>query len=506
MRKEQVVKNAGAAFIQVVATGLLMFFLYRYLLHTIGVKRLGIWSVVLATTSASRITELGLTGSVVKFVAKYVANHDQTKAGAVIETAAISIGVFVGALLLAVYVPLHWILARVLPVTAMPEATAILPYTLVSLWLATVGGVFQSGLDGCLRTDLRASFNILNNCLTLAMAVMLVPKFGLLGLAYTQVALAGLLLLLSWIYLRTELRELPYVPHRWTVPIFKEILQYGIAFQTISFVGMLLDPITKGLLSRYGGLASAGYYEMANRMTSQFRALLTAPNQILVPVIADLHETESDRTLSVYKLSYRLQMFLSLPLYAGVLAAIPVVSVLWIGTYQRTFVLYSALLTLGWFLNGLINPAYFSNLGTGALKWNVIAHVVMGVSNAILGVFLGIEYGGTGVVVARVFSLVIGSSMVIVPFFREHGLSWGELFPRENLWLTIACAAGAGVAWFAYSSLHGDFGLIWTASACLAAFSVAISVPGWRHPMRARLFGMIPGRWWTIAVGNVGVE
>ena len=199
MRKKQVVRNAASAFAQVV----------------IGVVRLGIWSVVLATTSASRITELGLTSSVVKFVAKYVAHNDHGKAGDVIQTAALSLGVFVGAVLFVAYFPLHWILARILPLHAIPEAMEILPYALVSLWIATLSGVFQSGLDGCQRTDLRVLFNILNSVLTLYMAVMLVPKFGLLGLAYVQLGLAGLLLLLSWIYLRLELKNLPYIPCRW---------------------------------------------------------------------------------------------------------------------------------------------------------------------------------------------------------------------------------------------------------------------------------------------------
>ena len=254
---------------------------------------------------------------------------------------------------------------------------------------------------------------------------------------------------------------------------------------------MLFDPMTKALLSRYGDLASVGYYEMASRMIIQLRSLLTAPNQILVPVIAGLQETDSDRILNVYKVSCRLQIFLSLPLYAGILSVIPVVSVLWIGTYEWTFVLYSLLLTLGWFINGLINPAYFSNLGIGNLKWNTLAHVVIGVLNAILGVVLGIKYGGTGVVIAWVISLAIGSSVVIFVFHHDHRIPLREMFPAENIWLIIACAVGVSVAWLAYGYLHTVLASVWTALACSSAFVAAIAIPGWRHPMRPLLFSMI---------------
>ena len=64
---------------QVVVSSVILFFLYRYLLNTIGVAKLGVWSVVMAAASASRMSELGLSGSVVKFVAKYKAHSDMTE-------------------------------------------------------------------------------------------------------------------------------------------------------------------------------------------------------------------------------------------------------------------------------------------------------------------------------------------------------------------------------------------------------------------------------------------
>jgi O-antigen/teichoic acid export membrane protein len=189
--------------------------LYRYLIATIGVERLGIWSVVLATTSASRITELGLTGSVVRFVAKYLASDDHKNASDIVQTAVLSLGGFVGFVLLAAYFPSLWILSRVLPAAAIPQADALLPYALASLWFTTMSGVFLSALDGCQRTDMRALFNTGSSVLTLLASMLLVPKFGLLGLAYGQLGLAGILLVASWICVKLELTELPRIPFRW---------------------------------------------------------------------------------------------------------------------------------------------------------------------------------------------------------------------------------------------------------------------------------------------------
>lgn len=487
LKKRIVLRNASAATIQVVVSGLLMFFLYRYLLAMIGAEKMGIWSVVLATTSASRITELGLTGSVVKFVAKYVALDDFDKVGDVIQTSILSLGLFLGIVIGLAYFPSLWVLSCLLPAQALQMASNILPFALLSLWLTTTSGVLQSGLDGCQRTDLRALFNIINSVLTMVFALLLVPRFGLLGLAYSQLILAALLLVLGWIFLKVELKILPILPYRWSRVVFKEIVGYGVNFQLISIISMLFDPVTKGLLSKFGGLSIVAYYEMASRMVSQLRGLLIAPTQILVPVIATLQERDLERIPSVYRDSYRLQVYLSIPLYTGILSAIPWVSQLWIGYYQPAFVTCSVLITAGYFMNSLINPAYFCYMGTGKLKWNTWANVAIGVLNISLGLILGMFFGGTGVVVAWVTALSLGSFVVLVAFHLEYHIPFREVVPSGNFWLMLASTVGVVVVWFFYRQLQPTQTIFSLALLCSLTFVAAIILPGWYHPMRIRL-------------------
>ena len=47
--------------LQALAGAALLFALYRYINTTLGVEQLGVWSVVLATASASRLADLGLS-------------------------------------------------------------------------------------------------------------------------------------------------------------------------------------------------------------------------------------------------------------------------------------------------------------------------------------------------------------------------------------------------------------------------------------------------------------
>ena len=133
---------------QVVVSSVILFFLYRYLLHTIGVAKLGVWSVVMATASASRMSELGISGSVVKFVAKYRAHSDVLSVSEVVQTAAISTAVLLSVMLGLLYPIFSWLLKFVIPASDLAEGLAILPYTLISLWCIALGGGIPIGAGG----------------------------------------------------------------------------------------------------------------------------------------------------------------------------------------------------------------------------------------------------------------------------------------------------------------------------------------------------------------------
>lgn len=490
-QERQVLVNAIMSIVQVISLGGILFILYRFLLTTIGVEQLGIWSLVLTTTAVTRIGDLGLSAGVVKFVAKYVARGEHETVAGVIQTAVLSIGTFIGLILLALYPFARWLLGLIVPEGGLESALSILPFALVSLWLTLITSVFQAGLDGCQRIDLRSALLIGGAAFYLLVCFVLVPIYGLMGLAYAQAIQTGIVLVGSWFLLKRRLPILPAIPYRWSRSLFREMVGYGINFQVISIAQMLYDPITKWLLTRFGGLAMVGYYEMASRMILQFRALIVSANQVLVPAIADLQEKKPEIIRVVYRDSYRLLIYLALPLYSIIIACTPVISKLWIGHYEGTFVLFTILLAAGWFLNTLNSPAYFVNLGIGELRWNTISHIVIGVLNGGLGLLWGKLYGGIWVVIAWVFSLAAGSSIIILAYHLRHKIPLSELLPRESRMTTLACVISMLIALMIYYPAHHLFSIITVSSLVLLSFLAIVALPLWLHPMRKRLIGWI---------------
>ncbi len=488
IRKRRLLVNAGVAAGQVVVIGGTFFVLYRFLRDEIGAADFGVWALVLATTSAGSIANLGLAASAVKFVSQYLARGQRERVAQIVQTAALSVGGFLGLVLGAAFPLLDDLLALLVePADKLPAALSILPYALASFWLSSVAGVFLSCLDGFQRVDLRGMLLSAAALAYLALAFVLVPEGGLIGIAQAQVIQAGALLAASWIVLRRLLPALPPAPYRWRRDAFREMLGYSLNFQVISAGQLLLEPTVKALVSRFGGVGMLANFEFAYRMVVQVRALIATAHQAVVPTIADLQERDPAQIRAVYKKSYHLVAYLLAAALPFLVAVTPLVSRLWIGVYEPQFVLFGVLLFVGWFVNLAANPAYFANLGTGALRWNVVGHVVMGVLSAGLGLVLGWRFGGPGVVVGFVTALVAGSLTISVAYERHYGIRLAELLQGATLRLGAASLAGMALALVLYFRLDAAWNLGALSALVVGVYAAFVVVPLWRHPMRRQV-------------------
>ncbi len=472
---------------QVAVSGAVLFLLYRYLLRTIGAEQVGVWAVVLATASISKIGEIGLAGSAVKYTAKYLALGDKVKASEVIQTTSLAIGAVLACVLAAGYPLVVWLLERVVPSSHIADALAIIPYAMASTWIGTIAGVCLAGLDGCQRIDLRVLVSMAASALLLGLTWLFVPGHGLIGLAWAQIGQGVLMLCGGWLLLRRELPSLPLIKLGWNYRLFREMFRYGFNFQAATILGMLVDPVTKALLTKFGGLSAMAYFEMANRMVAQFRALLVAANQVVVPRVAALHEKAPEEIGNVYTDSYRATFFLSLPLFASVAAVAPLVGELWIGHYENGFVVYAALMAAAYWFNTLAGPAYFVNLGTGSLRWNTWSFVMTAALNVVLGYLLGAIMGGAGVAWGYVIATIAGSSLIVLGYLRDQHMPLATLLPGESRRLLLACCIGPVLGWFAFDALGAFAGPL--AQAALSAVTcLAVIVPiFWIHPLRERI-------------------
>lgn len=465
-----------------------MFVLYRYLYTQLGVKQIGIWSLILATVSVSRIGELGLSAGVVRFVAQANGDQNLERASTIIQTVLIALGGVLTVLLLLLAPLVEVIASKLVPPDSLHMALAIIPIALASLWLMTLGSVISGGLDGCYRTDLRCYITAGSQIGYLAIALFLVPKLGLLGVAWAQLLQYIALVFFLWITLRSQIKQLPIIPKRFNIKILREIFSYGIHFQAISIVGLLFDPLVKVLLSKFGGMSSVGYYDIANNLILKCRSILIEASRVMVPLRANIKDDAPEESKSLFLCAHELNAYIAIYCY-GVLAILTSsVSILILGHRQDDFIQFALILNIGWLLNTMIGPAYFNNLGSGKLRPNMISHLLTSLTTSIFGVMGGLLIGDLGVIFSTSLGLILGGVFLLYAVTKQLGLPWRiALAPKylPSLLLSgVLCAAFSNFA-IQQTRMFQDQTLL------IAGTALIFTLLAVAHPLRQTIFALL---------------
>jgi O-antigen/teichoic acid export membrane protein len=483
--------NAGAAIAQVVISAGVLFELYRFLLRQIGPEQLGVWSLVVASSAVARLAEFGIGGGVTRFVANDLGAGDRRRAAGTVGMSVLAVAGFIGVVCLGLQPLLHGGLGKLIAdANLLAAARQLLPWALAALWTGAVAQVFLSALDACQRGDLRVAINTAAAVGQLIAAYIMVPAKGLAGLGPVQLIQAALTLIPAAVVLAATLRV---APGAWFAPDrgrFIEIVRYGGSLQISALVQILFDPAVKIMLSSLGALSMTGYYEAANRAVVQFRSVIVAAYQMLVPYLAHRvgsGDLDTPQVRQVYRSVHALLMVIAIPYYAVIAAALPLVLALWLGRHDQAFAVIGLVCLAGWAVNTLIVSAYMLYVATGNLRWTIWSHVLIGVANLALGWLGGRLGGGFGVIAGAMLALVAGSVIVPVFFHREYGIGWREFVPAGSGPLIVvsvlgACLLLAGPLYYG-TPPRASFGQL----AGLAVFSMACAAMVWRHPVAADL-------------------
>lgn len=429
-KKSVVLLNVITSGGQVVFIGLVYFLLYRYLLSKLGVELLGVWSVVLSTSSLANLANFGVADSVIRFVALYSAERNEEKIKQLIFTATIFLTVLFILIAAIIYPFADLILKGVLPVKYLKDGLLILPYSLICLIINAVNGVYASVLDGMQRNYIRNIIFSLSSILLLVGTYLLVPRYNLQGVAFAQIAQSVFTLLTCLVLIVFRLKYNP-LKWNWSKEIFKQIFSYGMKFQFISLAAMVNEPIIKILLGKFGGMAFAGYYEMANRLLSQARGVIVSATQSLVPVLVNVPKHEVP---AFYKKVFSNIIFFSLTVVCLIVPAGRLISRYWIGHYEPVFYYTLILLAFSTFINLLISPSYFYYIAKANLNILIKTHLLMTFSNLLFGGLLGYFGGGYGVVYGWFLAVLISSFYLMIYFNKDHDIVFRGLIKSNDVY------------------------------------------------------------------------
>lgn len=407
--------NMIFAVAEAVVYGLGLFLLYMIIVKQLGPAMLGLWSLLLASTSAARLADMGLANGLNRFVAQAQALKNNTDVIDYIHTAMVSTFWFYSVISLLLYVVLLWLTPWLVPdVDYHALFREILPYAAISFIMLTLSSTLMGALGGLQRSDLKSICAIFGLLLQLLLAWWLVPLIGLKGAALAQLGQYVLMVVVGWVILRRSLPNLGIFPRHWRRKAFMALVGYGSKLQISVIANFAFEPLVKFMLAHYGGLAVLGYYEMASRMVLQVRSMVISAYQTLVPAFANLQQSSRTELSRLAKRSEHIMLRLAPAIMAAVVVGSPLVSWLWLGHIEPWFIDITVILAAGWLINMLVAPSYLLANGLGKLRGNIAGSLVTAAVTPVLSYVLGNLFGALGIVCAAMIALAIGGFVMSI--------------------------------------------------------------------------------------------
>ena len=189
----------------------------------------------------------------------------------------------------------------------------------------------------------------------------------------------------------------------------------------------------------------------------------------------------------IYTRSCVLLVAVSFPLFAGLAVSLPAVSEAVLGRYERTFVVFGGMLTVGWFANALSLPAWSVNIGKRELTLNGMTQAIVLACNAGLGWMLGYLLGGVGVVTGSSAALTIGALFLTITYHRQSGCAFREWFPVRSAWVPFASVLATILCWMTHRVWGHEVAPVLLSAGTFTLFALLVLPALLLHPYREML-------------------
>lgn len=403
------------------------FIMTPLILHRIGVLGYGTWAVFVAVNGLTSLADLGLVGTLSKFVAEYHAREDFAALSRLLSSGLalfllldllISGGLWAATPLLA---------GKFFHGSIVPRNELI---GLLRLFLIVLAGniltqLFASVTTGLQRLDLTHVMSAASTIMSAAFSgALLLRGDGLRGLVLGYIASAVLTVTIYLILVRKLLPEAAINPFRFDPHEARKMFGYSLRLYITQAAVMVQNQTEKVLLAFFVGVAPAGWYDIAGDVALKIRGTIGLVLSPVLPAASELDALgDHRRTEELYYRSHKYLALVGVPVVCFVIAIANHFVDLWLGpSLKLVAVPLSVLLALN-FINLATGPGFLIFAGAGNLKPGMRSAVLSICVNLVLSLGLIYMWGFAGAVIGTAMAMLVGSLYFMVLFHLQTGYS-----------------------------------------------------------------------------------
>lgn len=403
------------------------FLLAPFLVRLLGEEDYGLWILLGSLVSYMGLVDLGVRGSVGRYVAFYRSRGDAAGVRSSLRSgfalASVAGGVV---MLLAIGIDSGFMRVFDIPLEAVPQLRLTLWLVVLNLAVSLPLSLFDAVLWGAERFDRLNQIGVPAAFTRLVASYWVVRSgYGLVGLAASTLCLT---LLVGAAKLVAAARVEPAAFSRGpggTVQMAKTLLQYGVPLFVISISRMTRLQLVPAAVGWALGAASVTHYSLSRRLVDYAEGFLVSLTGVVTPTFALLQARGNvDHQQALYTLGGRLSTALGL-LFAGFAVVLggPFLS-LWLGSKWASFAPLMWVLALGEVLP--FSQSITGNMLLGVARHRVLAGLLVAevVAIAVGAVTISNTYGLLGLcIVLAIAGTVFRGVLVMVQGCRVVGMS-----------------------------------------------------------------------------------
>lgn len=435
-----IIRNVLFGGLRYVLVAPIPFLITPLILHKIGTAGYGTWAVFLAINGLTSLADMGLVGTLSKFVAEYRARQDLLALGRLLNS-----GLVLFLVLAGIIITILWFVAPELAShlfhgspLAPGELIALFRFFLIVIAANILNLLFSSVTSGLQRLDITNMLSAANVLMAAVFGgILLLLGWGLRGLVYGYIAAGILTLIANVIVVCKLLPQVEINPLRFEIAEARKMFSFSLQLYVTQAAVAVHNQVEKVFLAMLVGVAPVGWYDIASDVSLKIRS---AVGFILTPVLPAASELsalgDTDRLRELYYRTHKYLALFGVPAvcYAAVMSRRFVE--LWLGPTLTMIAIPLSILLLVNFFNLATGPGFCIFAARGELKPGIHSALLGIVLNVGLSLALIYEFGFAGAVVGTSISLIVASVYFIAIFHQRTGYSLTRLL-REGYLKTV---------------------------------------------------------------------
>ena len=485
MAKNEVKWGALLSYLLIIINSLYGFLIVPYILSSLGNAEYGVYKTISSLSSALMVLDLGLGGTVMRYIAKFRSDERQDKVESFI-----SMAFGEGSIICVVLAVVSGVLYTLIPTIYKTGLTAdeiglarrlflILALNMVFHIIENVFNGIITGFNHFTFANGLKLFRIFSR-IALIFIVFAFEKNSV-ALVLIDLVLTVAQIIVELVYVKVKLKTRARISFKnWDKEIFKESFKYTSLLFITTIAAQVNNNLDNVVIGAIKGASWVAIYSMGLLIFGMFEQLSTSLSSVMLPTVTNILKTDHDGTevqKTIVKIG-RIQFMLLGAALAGFIVLGKDLINLWLGEGYDDVYIITLILMAPALLELCVNVCLAVLRAKNMLGFRTGVLLGVIVLNAIV-TLVGVKYFGYfAAAVGTALSFLIGSVVIMnIYYYKKLSFKMLKIYRQifSGTWICLLLSTGAIIissrfinnGWFGFIINVGIFSIVYAVTLLL---------------------------------------